>query len=73
MPTSNSSARCGKSASTDWRYLSRRRGRVGQKRSSSRIDEQAFKTTVERYGVLDGGMHTLERLARYVETRAALK
>jgi hypothetical protein len=31
-------------------------------------DERAYETAVERYGVLEGGTQTLERLARYVST-----
>lgn len=31
-------------------------------------DADAFKTAVERYGVLDGGTQTLDRLAAYVDS-----
>jgi uncharacterized protein YndB with AHSA1/START domain len=33
-------------------------------------DAKAFRTAVERYGVLEGGTQTLERLAQYVSTTA---
>jgi uncharacterized protein YndB with AHSA1/START domain len=33
-------------------------------------DAEAFRTAVERYGVLEGGTQTLERLARYLSTTA---
>jgi uncharacterized protein YndB with AHSA1/START domain len=33
-------------------------------------DADAVRTAVERYGVLEGGMETFERLARYLATRA---
>jgi len=33
-------------------------------------DAEAFKTAVERYGVLEGGTQTMERLANYVSTLA---
>jgi uncharacterized protein YndB with AHSA1/START domain len=33
-------------------------------------DSDAYKTAVERYGVLDGGTQTLDRLAAYVDTIA---